>query len=147
MFERAIAQLNDSSEICENNAPIHAAEGRLKQAECSKENAESYRAAIGQLLYLEKARADVGKGNIPAALAEAAEAADGIIGAYSAPVPGMKLADGFGDAVALFNSRGWLQSALEAKGAKVVGGGCGLGQADLDIELEGFKFNVSICPL
>jgi hypothetical protein len=43
-----------------------------------------------------------------------------------------------------FNMRAWVQSACEAKGAKMVGGGIGFGQADLDIELEGHRYNISI---
>lgn len=58
-----------------------------------------------------------------------------------------KLSDDFGDPLTLLNSREWLQKALEAKGAKVTGAGVGCGQADLDIMLEGCKFNVSIRPL
>jgi len=64
-------------------------------------------------------------------------------------IPGpneMTLAEGFGDPETLFNSRAWLQTALESKGAKITGGGVGCGQADLDIVLEGSKFNVSIRP-
>lgn len=56
------------------------------------------------------------------------------------------LAPEFGDPETLFNSRDWLRAALEAKGAKITGGGVGLGQADLDFELEGCKFNVSLAP-
>lgn len=51
------------------------------------------------------------------------------------------------DIEAFFNMRDWLKSACEAKGAKMVGGGVGCGQADIDIELEGARFNVSIKPL
>lgn len=51
------------------------------------------------------------------------------------------------DAEAFFNMRDWLQEALEAKGARKTGGGMGCGQADIDIELEGVHFNVSIKPL
>ena len=51
------------------------------------------------------------------------------------------------DVEAAFNSREWLQCAVESKGAKVTGSGVGCGQADIDIELEGFRFNVSIKPL
>lgn len=58
----------------------------------------------------------------------------------------MVLSPDFGDPETLFNSRGWLQKALEAKGARITGGGCGDGQADLDFELEGCAFNVSIRP-
>lgn len=55
-------------------------------------------------------------------------------------------AEGFGDPETLLNSRDWLRKAIEAKGAKVTGGGCGGGQADLDFTLEGCKFNVSLRP-
>lgn len=51
------------------------------------------------------------------------------------------------DVPAFFNMRDWLQKAVEAKGAKMVGGGIGMGQADIDIELDGCKFNISIKPL
>lgn len=46
MFEAAIAQLTVSAEMCETNAPIHAKEGNVEQAECSAANARSYRTAI-----------------------------------------------------------------------------------------------------
>ncbi len=65
---------------------------------------------------------------------------------YTEPVPGLKLSDDFGDAETLFNSREWLEKALVGNGAKITGKGCGLGQSDLDVEIEGFKFNVSIRP-
>lgn len=55
--------------------------------------------------------------------------------------------DGCDDTEAFLNMRGWLQSALEAKGAKMIGGGMGCGEADIDVELEGCKFNVSIRPI
>ena len=55
--------------------------------------------------------------------------------------------EGCEDVEAFFNMRGWLQAACEAKGAKMVGGGIGCGQADIDIELEGMRYNVSIKPL
>jgi len=51
------------------------------------------------------------------------------------------------DVEAFFNMRGWLQKAVEAEGAKMVGGGIGLGQADIDIELDGCRYNISIRPL
>jgi hypothetical protein len=54
---------------------------------------------------------------------------------------------GFEDMEAAFNMRDWLQKAREEKGAKMVGGGFGFGQADIDIELEGCRYNVSIRPL
>lgn len=54
---------------------------------------------------------------------------------------------GFKDIEAAFNMRDWLQNACEAKGGKTVGGGFGMGQADIDIELEGCRFNISIRPI
>lgn len=54
---------------------------------------------------------------------------------------------GIEDVEAYFNMREWLQGACEAKGAKMVGGGIGGGQADIDIELEGHTYNISIRPL
>ena len=51
------------------------------------------------------------------------------------------------DVTAFFNMRDWLTSAVEAKGAEKVGGGIGLGQADIDIKLEGCRYNISIRPL
>lgn len=62
-------------------------------------------------------------------------------------LPPLVLADDFGDPGTLFNSRGWLQKALEDMGAKIIGGGCGAGSADLCIVLEGCEFNVSIRPI
>lgn len=52
-----------------------------------------------------------------------------------------------GDVEAHFNARAWLEKALTDKGAKVTGKGVGCGQADVDIVLDGCKFNVSIRPL
>jgi len=55
------------------------------------------------------------------------------------------------DLDALFNMRQWVQEALEAKGAKVVGAGIGcggsMGIADIQIELEGHQCNIEIRPL
>lgn len=51
------------------------------------------------------------------------------------------------DVEAFLNVRDWLQGACEAKGAKMTGGGIGYGQADIDIELEGCRYNISIKPL
>ena len=48
---------------------------------------------------------------------------------------------------ALYNMREWLDKAVQAKGAKVIGGGCGMGQADLQIELEGFGYRIAITPI
>jgi hypothetical protein len=47
----------------------------------------------------------------------------------------------------LLNSREWLTNAVQAKGAEVIGTGCGLGQADIDIILKGCKFNISLRPI
>lgn len=51
------------------------------------------------------------------------------------------------DIEAFFNMRDWLTAAVEAKGAKKVGGGIGCGQADIDIDLDGCRYNISIRPL
>ena len=63
-------------------------------------------------------------------------------------IPQLEVGDlGFDDVNAAFNMRDWLQGACEAKGGKMIGGGFGMGQADIDIELEGCRFNISIRPL
>lgn len=54
---------------------------------------------------------------------------------------------GISDPEAYFNMRGWLQRACEAAGARIDGAGIGGGQADIDIVLEGHRYNVSIRPL
>jgi hypothetical protein len=54
---------------------------------------------------------------------------------------------GFKDMEAAINMRDWLEIALAAKGGKMVGGGFGFGAADLDIELEGHRYAVSIRPI
>lgn len=51
------------------------------------------------------------------------------------------------DVEAFFNMRDWLTTAVEAKGAVRKGGGIGCGQADIDIELDGCRYNISIRPL
>jgi hypothetical protein len=56
------------------------------------------------------------------------------------------LSPDFGDIPTLFNSRQWMQKAIEAAGAKIDGGGIGGGQCDLDFTLEGCKFNISLRP-
>ena len=54
------------------------------------------------------------------------------------------------DLDSLYNVRGWVEAAVEAKGAKVVGAGIGvkgdLGMADIDIEIDGYRFNLEITP-
>ncbi len=51
-----------------------------------------------------------------------------------------------GDIEGMSNMRAWLEGALKAKGAKVTGGGIGMGSADVEMTLEGFKYDVSIMP-
>ena len=58
--------------------------------------------------------------------------------------PHFELHPNFGDVEAMMNVRTWLEKALEKSGAKIVGGGMGMGTADVDITLEGFRFDVSI---
>ena len=53
LYQAAIAQLGISADVCENNAPIHEAEGNAEQAALSRANAESYRAGIEALKSLE----------------------------------------------------------------------------------------------
>ena len=57
------------------------------------------------------------------------------------------LDEAFGDPETLLNSRDWLTKAVHAQGAKTVGSGVGCGQADIDIELEGMRYNISIRPI
>lgn len=82
---------------------------------------------------------------LPAAMARVNEAATALVGSLAHEA----LHPDFGDPETLLNSRAWLQRALEAKGAKIVGGGIGMGQCDLDFTLDGctFTFNVSLRPL
>ena len=64
------------------------------------------------------------------------------------PDENIVLADDFGDPETLLNSRNWLEKALKSAGAKFDGSaGIGCGQADIDIKLEGCRYNVSIKPL
>lgn len=51
------------------------------------------------------------------------------------------------DTESFFNVRDWLTKAVEAAGAKRYAGGIGMGAADIDIELDGNCFNISIRPL
>lgn len=51
------------------------------------------------------------------------------------------------DVEAFLNVRTWLKDALESKGATFDGGGIGMGRADIDITLEGHRYNVAIRPL
>jgi hypothetical protein len=54
---------------------------------------------------------------------------------------------GFTDMEAAINMRLWLQQACEEKGARVLGSGYGFGAGDLDLEIEGFRYNVAIRPI
>lgn len=65
---------------------------------------------------------------------------------FTDELPTLELDKDFGDTEILFNLRDWLQSAVEAKGAKVTGGGLGFGGADLDIEIDGFPYFLHIKP-
>lgn len=51
------------------------------------------------------------------------------------------------DLESFFSIRKWLQEACEARGAVMVGAGIGCGQADIDIEMDGCCYNISIRPL
>lgn len=62
------------------------------------------------------------------------------------PVPGMQWVKPF-DVAATFNMRGWLRKAVEAQGARMTGGSVGPDDADIDIELDGCKFNICIRAL
>lgn len=53
----------------------------------------------------------------------------------------------FGDVDAMFNSRDWLERALTEAGAAICGKGVGMGGADLDVFIEGFRFNIRITSL
>ena len=46
----------------------------------------------------------------------------------------------------LYSLRKWLQEVLAASGAEITGGGCGCGQADVDIRIAGQEFYVTIKP-
>ena len=54
---------------------------------------------------------------------------------------------GFADMGAAFNMRKWLKGACEAAGGKMIGGGFGGGVADIDIQLDGCVFNITIRAL
>jgi hypothetical protein len=43
--------------------------------------------------------------------------------------------------------RKWLEKILENAGATIAGAGLGMGAADVQIELEGYLFNVNIRPI
>ncbi len=53
----------------------------------------------------------------------------------------------FGDPMILLNMRHWLERAVIAQGAKVEGAGFGMGEADIDLLLEGHGFNIRIKPI
>ena len=54
------------------------------------------------------------------------------------------------DLDSLFNVRQWFRDAVEAKGGKVTGAGIGvkgdLGMADIDVDIDGYTFNLEITP-
>lgn len=54
------------------------------------------------------------------------------------------------DLDSLLNVRQWFWDAVVAKGAKVNGAGIGikgdLGMADIDVEIDRYRFNVEITP-
>ncbi len=51
------------------------------------------------------------------------------------------------DVEAFLNMRKWLEEAVTAKGARLTGGGIGMGQADIQISLDGCDYWISIKPL
>jgi len=60
---------------------------------------------------------------------------------------GVQLHPDFGDAHQMLNMRGWLQKAVEKAGGEMTGGGCGMGEADIDVTLDGHEFNITIKPI
>lgn len=54
------------------------------------------------------------------------------------------------DLESLFNARKWFSDAVEAKGGTITGAGVGvkgnLGMADIDVEIDGYLFNLEITP-
>jgi hypothetical protein len=51
------------------------------------------------------------------------------------------------DPEVFLNIRDWVRRACEARGARFTGGGYGCGVCDLDIEIEGHHYNITIKPL
>lgn len=51
------------------------------------------------------------------------------------------------DVETFLSIRNWVSDACTAKGATFLGGGVGCGVADLQIEIEGFEYNITIKPL
>lgn len=47
----------------------------------------------------------------------------------------------------LFNSHEWMRKAVQNAGANVTGGGVGCGVAELQIIIDGCKFNITITPI
>lgn len=65
-------------------------------------------------------------------------------------VPDIGVAGFEGDEVdvgVMLNLRSWLRQALESAGAKQIGGSVGCGIGDVDIELEGCEYVVTIRPI
>ena len=71
----------------------------------------------------------------------------GPIGCNLPAIGTCSLSEDFGDPETLLNSRDWLEKVVMAHGATVDGGGCGMGAADIDITLEGMRYNIKIRPL
>jgi hypothetical protein len=51
------------------------------------------------------------------------------------------------DWIALWDRRQWLEHAVTASGAEITGSGVGLGQADIDVIVDGQCYNISIRPV
>lgn len=47
----------------------------------------------------------------------------------------------------LLELRDWLQNAVEAQGARMTGGGVGLGAADIEIKLGDRRYEITIRPM
>jgi len=51
------------------------------------------------------------------------------------------------DLEAFLSIRNWVSDACVAQGATFLGGGIGFGAADLQLEIEGFEYNITIKPI
>jgi hypothetical protein len=51
------------------------------------------------------------------------------------------------DWMVLLNRRWWLEHAVTRAGAEITGSGVGLGQADIDVIVDGQCYNISIRPV
>jgi len=74
-----------------------------------------------------------------------------MLGATALPTPDRPYP--FGEAVgemdieAFLGIRDWLEHACVTHGARTTGAGIGFGQADLSIELDGHRYDISIRPV